>query len=290
MKAYPALDVACADPDFALALADDYSPTAAEARDGFVTIFFSDKTQRDLAHDAIARAWPTAALSVREVDDEDWARRSQETLTAVTVGRVTVAPPWAVPGSVGPDQTRSPDVRPPVVVIEPSMGFGTGHHATTRLCLLALQTVDLDGAVVLDIGPGSGVLALAASRLGARRAIGLDTDPDAIQTATDNLQLNAGLAGVTFRVAGLESLLPLAEERTEGPLLADVVAANLTGALLVRSASTLLGAVAPGGIAVVSGLLEHERNDVVAAFSGAGLVWESTEDGWVGLTFRLPRV
>lgn len=279
MKAYPALEVACADPDFVLALVDDYSPTAAEARDGFVTIFFSDRAQRDRAYDAVARAWPAAALSVREVDDDDWARRSQETLTAVTVGRVTVAPPWAVPGSVGPGQSRSSDVCPLLVVIEPSMGFGTGHHATTRLCLFALQTVDPHGAFVLDVGTGSGVLALAASRLGARRAIGVDTDPDAIQTATDNLQLNAGLAGVTFRVAGLESLLPLAEERTEGPLLADVVAANLTGALLVRSASTLLGAVAPGGTAVASGLLEHERNDVVAAFSGAGLAWESTEDG-----------
>jgi ribosomal protein L11 methyltransferase len=160
------------------------------------------------------------------------------------------------------------------------MGFGTGHHATTRLCLAALQTLDLADAFVLDVGTGSGVLAIAAERLGAARALGIDHDSDAVQAAEDNLGVNPAARHVTFAVDDL---------RTATLPPADVVTANLTGVLLVLSARSLLSAVRSGGTLIVSGLLSHERDEVVRAFErSAAIVWEGEEDGWVGLAVKKP--
>jgi ribosomal protein L11 methyltransferase len=295
---YPALDVRHDDGDLVLAVVDDYSPTAVEERDGFLTIFFADRLRRDNARVAIAHAWPLTVTTPREIDDEDWARRSQQHLKPVTVGRITLFP----------------DPRPPIsatgslaIVIIPSMGFGTGHHATTRLCLAALQAIDLAGTFVVDVGTGSGVLALAARLLGAHRAVGIDIDPDAVQAAQASLAVNPGVDGVVFEQADLRSWLSapkpasLAGERSTGlaaPKLAplagerrrgNVVTANLTGALLVREAASLAAAIVAGGSLIVSGLLAAERPDVVAGFERAAdlrVVWESEEDGWVGLIFK----
>lgn len=295
---YPALDIANVDGELVLAVADDYSPTAVEQHDEFLTLFFSDRLRRDAAREAISRNWPRAVITPREVEDEDWARRSQQDLGPLTVGRIKLFPN---------SQSLVPHRDKIAVVIEPSMGFGTGHHATTRLCLAALQTIDLAGTFVLDIGTGSGVLAIAARRLGARRALGIDNDPDAVQAARANLDVNPDIDGVAFEEADLTSWLalprlgPLASERSQGlaspelgPLASErrrahVVTANLTGALLVRAAGSLAAAVVPGGSLIVSGLLAAERNDVVAAFAASGheqVVWEMEEDGWVGLILK----
>jgi ribosomal protein L11 methyltransferase len=275
---YPALDVVSADGDLVLAVVDEYSPTAVEERDGFLTIFFSDRVRRDGAREAIANAWPLTVTTPREVDDEDWARRSQQDLTPVTVGRVTLV------ADSRPSFRSSRSTIP--IVIPPSMGFGTGHHATTRLCLAALQTIDLAGTYVVDVGTGSGVLAIAARLLGADRAVGIDNDPDAVQAAQMNLAVNPGVDGVSFEEADLRSWLP---ETGAGRRRADVVTANLTGAVLVREAALLAAAMIPGGSLIVSGVMAAERDDVVAEFERAAdlrVVWASQEDGWVGLIFK----
>jgi ribosomal protein L11 methyltransferase len=209
------------------------------------------------------------------VDDEDWARRSQENLKPVTVGRIVVAPPWAVLAGASAE-TSSPSLM--TIVITPSMGFGTGHHATTRLCLRALQELDLSGARVIDVGTGSGVLAIAARALGAREAIGIDDDRDAIDAAIENLTRNPRADRVRFELKDLRSA-PLPR--------ADVITANLTGALLIRSAEILLGSLDADGSLVVSGLQSHERGDVVQAFGKARLVWEEADDEWVAIIFRV---
>jgi ribosomal protein L11 methyltransferase len=158
------------------------------------------------------------------------------------------------------------------------MGFGTGHHATTRLCLAALQTLNLAGGLALDVGTGSGVLAIAARLLGAREAKGIDFDADAIQSARENLTRNPFVDQVRFEIADLRSA-PLS--------LAHVVTANLTGTLLIRSAPILLGALAPTGTLIVSGLQTSERDEVVKAFAPARVLWEAEEDGWMGLALGL---
>jgi ribosomal protein L11 methyltransferase len=273
VKDYPALDVRTTSSDMLLAIVDDFGPIAAEERDDIVRVFFASSDARDAAHAAIASDFEVAAV---DVPDEDWARRSQDSITPITVGRITVTPPWWPPASSG--QIPNPE-SPVTIVILPSMGFGTGHHVTTRLCLAALQALDLTELTVLDVGTGSGVLALAADRLGAARAIGIDFDEDAIQSARDNLPLNPDAAHVSFETADLATtILPAA----------DVITANLTGALLTRSAALLLASLKPGGHLIVSGLQSHERSDVVNACAPAAVQWEREEEGWVGLTMKKP--
>ena len=272
MKTYPAVDVRSPSSDLVLALVDDFLPTAVEERGASLRIFFSTSAARDAALTALAALATLSPATAVDVPDEDWARRSQEGLRPVTVGRITIVPTES--------QVPNPESQIPsslTIVIAPSMGFGTGHHASTRLCLAAVQAIDLTHAFVLDIGTGSGVLAIAADRLGAARALGIDFDPDAIQSARENLDLNPDVRRVEFEVADLAR---------RDLLRADVVTANLTGALLVRSAASLLGAVRPGGTLILSGLLANERDEVVQAFAPAKVVWEREEDGWVGLMLR----
>jgi ribosomal protein L11 methyltransferase len=286
LKLYPALDVEST-AEVVLALVDDFAPTAVEEGPSAMRLFFAASDARDAACAELrAHGYTTVPL---DVSDEDWARRSQEHLKPITVGRITVFPSpessanressakressvnresSANPGSQAPN----PDIVK--IVIVPSMGFGTGHHATTRLCLDALQRIDLTGASVLDVGTGSGVLAIAADLLGASRARGIDHDADAIQSARDNLALNPRAAHTSFEFRDLTTAaLPEA----------DVVTANLTGALLVREAPALLAATRRGGTIILSGILAEEGEAVRRAFGAAEMIAERQETEWLCL-------
>jgi ribosomal protein L11 methyltransferase len=274
VRLYPALDVHSSS-DLLLALVDDFSPTAVEQRDEAMRVFFSSSASRDAASAELRSAgYRTDPL---DVSDEDWALRSQEHLTPVVVGRIAVLPDPAAQASQA--DTVPPDLIQ--VVIQPSMGFGTGHHETTRLCLEALQTVDLTNAFVLDVGTGSGVLAIAADLLGATRALGIDNDPDAIHSARENLLLNPRARRTSVALADLmTTALPPA----------DVVTANLTGALLVRAAGVLAGAVRPGGTLILGGILATERDTVRGAFGegvmAGDVMMEGREAEWILLALR----
>jgi ribosomal protein L11 methyltransferase len=272
-RLYPAIEVRSGSTDVMLGIVDEFAPSAIEECDESVRVFFFSAAARDAAREALGSGFAVTAI---DVSDEDWARRSQENLQPITVGRVTVAPPWAASAGHQPSAiSHQPSAIH--IVISPSMGFGTGHHATTRLCLAALQTMDLTGLVVLDVGTGSGVLAIAADRLGAARAIGIDVDPDALQSARENLTANPDARQVRFDLVDLTATaLPAA----------DVVTANLTGAQLVRSASALLAAVPRGGTLILSGILAHERDEVCRAMAPASVCWEREEDGWVGIAVK----
>jgi ribosomal protein L11 methyltransferase len=229
-------------------------------------VFFASADARDRAADALRAAMPRLRLSPVEVPDEDWAARSQASLTAVSAGRYVVAPPWDVPSPPEPGTT--------VIVIEPSMGFGTGHHPTTRLCLRLLSKIDVHGKRVVDIGTGSGVVAMAASLDGASEVVGLDVDQDAIESARTSAALNPLPEVIRFEVGDF---------RASPPPPADLVLANLTGGMLRTTAATLMALKRPGGTLVISGFDESEESDVHASFARLRETARLEEASWVAL-------
>jgi ribosomal protein L11 methyltransferase len=262
--------------DYDVSALDEPSPDSLRA-------FFHDSAERDRALAALRSAFSDLEVTAVNVPDEDWAARSQANLTSIHVGDIVVSPPWDVPARTPGVATATNNLVPipgVLVVIQPSMGFGTGHHATTRLCLAALQRAHVRGRSVIDVGTGSGVLAIAASLLGATPVIGLDDDPDAIQSAQESLELNPE-ARVDLRIADLRSTVPG---------IADVVVANLTGTLLIQAAPQLQTLVAPRGRLIVSGLLDHEEAGVVSAFEALTVLDRSQEDEWVCLVMASRQV
>lgn len=231
-------------------------------------VFFDRASDRDAAHTALARASADLDLQPLDIADADWAARSQRALTAVRAGAVLVAPPWDVPAAVPADVT--------LVVIEPSRGFGTGHHASTRLCLHALSTLTVDGLDVLDLGTGSGVLAMAAALRGAHSVVAVDIDQDAIDSAIESAALNPGVSGVSWLVADFRD--PAVLGMRQWPL----VIGNLTGGMLRSAAGVIDRLVADGGRLIVSGFDNDEAPEVIAAL-GREVEHRVGEDGWVGL-------
>ena len=253
--------------DFDIAAIDEGAPAANPDW----RVFFHDPGSRDAAAHELRKSFPADALRIAPVDvpDDDWAARSQASLTAIRVGHIVVAPPWDVDGRDVMDAGHTV-----TIVIEPSMGFGTGHHATTRLCLAALQAIDVRGKTLIDVGTGSGVLAIAARRLGAVHVLGIDDDPDAIESARQNLGLNAGV-DITLGVADIRRaiLRPF-----------DVVVANLTGGLLMSTSATLSALTAASGRLILSGFLENEEQDVCRTFADWRIERRLQEEEWVCVT------
>jgi ribosomal protein L11 methylase PrmA len=312
-RTVPALDLRPAsgrwfgplDKDLILAALDDFGPTALQESPDSIRAFFRGAGERERASMGMreGRIGGRLHLSSVDVEDDDWARRSQRGLRPVQVGRFLIAPTLAsssrlrvadhqraVTHSSGRERSRArgkkskarskPRLASLALVIEPSTGFGTGHHATTRLCLEALQRLKLQRLSVLDVGTGSGILALAATLLGAERVLGVDNDPDAIRAALENRRLNK-LRQVRFRLADLLSAaLPVA----------DVVTANLTGPQLVRASDRLASAVRPGGTLIVSGVLNEEIGHVCESFGSMQVAWRRRRGEWAAIGFnRSPR-
>ena len=164
-----------------------------------------------------------------------------------------------------------------VLDTSPSMGFGTGHHATTRMCMRLLSDLDVSDLTVLDLGTGSGVLTMAAALSGARRVIGIDVDVDAIQSAETSARLNTLPDTIEFQVSDF---------RSAPPAPADLVLANLTGGMLTSSGSQIATLVKPGGQMVLSGFDHTEVDGVLAAFPGFAEIQRLTEDTWIALYLR----
>ena len=214
---------------------------------------------------------PIGALRTRIVHEEDWAEAWKAFFPVLRVGRrLIIRPTWR-------RHRRTPlDV---VLALDPGMAFGTGLHPTTRLCLAALEALadddGIDGARVLDVGCGSGILAIAALRLGAATALGVDTDPIAIESTAANTRRNRLARRIRARVGSLPS--------GEPPF--DLVLANLIAGVLVPLASGLRDELVLGGRLVASGIFIDREAEVRAAFESVGLdvVERRAEGDWVAL-------
>ncbi len=231
-------------------------------------VCFNEAGERDRAVDAIHALLPHLAIDIVDLPDEDWAARSQQSLTAIRAGQFIVAPPWDLPPEPA-DGT--------VIVIEPSMGFGTGHHATTRMCLRLLGDLDVSDLTVIDLGTGSGVLSMAAALSGARRVSGIDIDRDAIGSAEASAALNTLPDTITFTVGDF---------RSDPPAPADLVLANLTGGLLMSAASAIGALVRRDGTLIVSGFDHTEVDGVRAAFGSFAERRRLAEDDWIALQLQ----
>jgi ribosomal protein L11 methyltransferase len=277
MRTWPAVDVhRLSEPELLQAALTDFEVAAIDERaDDSWRVFFHSADARDRAARALPLSFPAMQFQAVDVPDEDWAARSQASLRSVRVGRIIVAPPWDVPTQDQLAAMIRTGVKPIVIVIQPSMGFGTGHHATTRLCLQALQQFNVKGGTIIDVGTGSGVLAIAAQRLGASRVIAIDDDPDAIAAARENAELNG--VNIDTRVADLRHI---ALSRF------DLVLANLTGGLLMQSAGRLQDLTTPRGPMILSGFTREEEAAVLAAFPRLVTVDRTQEDEWVCVTLQ----
>jgi ribosomal protein L11 methyltransferase len=224
---------------------------------------------------------PIGELETRVVHEADWAEAWKAHFPVLRVGRrIVIRPTWRR------HRRREGDV---VIALDPGMAFGTGLHPTTRLCLEALETIAdagtlragsaADGSArLLDVGTGSGILAIAAGRLGAGELVGVDPDPVAVDAAAANARRNR----LTHRLRVRAGSVPTGER----PF--DVVVANLIASILVALAEPLRDELRPGGVLVASGIYVDREGDVRAAFAGAGMTVtaRSSEGDWVALTAR----
>lgn len=203
----------------------------------------------------------------REVADQDWERAWMDQYVPLSFGRRTWIVPW--------NMEAPPEARDAVIVrLDPGLAFGSGTHPTTALCLRWLDSLVLRGKAVLDFGCGSGILALAALKLGAERAVGVDNDPQALAASADNAERN-----------GVGDLLSVYSPETEPPAAYPVVVANILASALDALAETLAARVAPGGVIALSGILHGQEGPLLARYAAWFENLEAVQDGdWMRIT------
>lgn len=203
------------------------------------------------------------SLIIEKIEDQDWERAWMDDFNAMQFGdKLWICPSWQTPPE--PDAVN--------IMLDPGMAFGSGTHATTSLCLQWLEQADLENAVVIDYGCGSGVLAIASILLGAKQAFGVDNDPQAVLATVDNSGRNKLDKSVIS--AYLPDQLPQVQ--------ADIVMANILCAPLLELSSLLAGLVKSNGSIVLSGILEEQAGQIIDKYSRwFDLAPPAIEDGWV---------
>lgn len=214
-------------------------------------------------------------IEPRRVESTDWSTRWREGLGARKLGRLTIIPSW-LPEASEPD--------PLTIVLDPETAFGSGEHGSTRAALTLLSRLLQPGDRVIDLGSGSGILTIAAIKLGAARAIGIEIDAEANDVAARNAARNGVSDRVEFIEGAAAVLAPLV-----GP--ADLLLSNILRAVNTALLPVIARAVRPGGIAIFSGMEQPEAEEFRRILTDAGfrLLQETLDAGWWGVAAELPR-
>jgi len=233
---------------------------------------FPDEAGANAAAAAVRAVDPVAICDVQPTPPVDWSVAWRDHAKVVTLGSLTIAPPWLA-GGLDPART---------IVIDPGMAFGTGDHASTRGAATLLQEVMKDGMEVADLGSGSGVLSIAAARLGAARVWAIEIDPEAQTNAAENVERNA-VGDVVHLIEGDAAvLLPVI-----GPV--DIVMANIISSAIVDLLPAMSAALHSGGFAVLAGILDSEKNEMMDELWRGDWALRKTyveEDWWSALVQR----
>jgi ribosomal protein L11 methyltransferase len=217
---------------------------------------------------------PVGELRVERRQEEDWANTWKEHYRPVKVGhRTVVRPPWQE------YDARDDEI---VIVLDPGMAFGNGTHFTTRLALVGLEETIQPAMTVFDAGTGSGILAIAAAKLGASRVDGVDIDPVSVRTARENVERNELAAPVQLEIGSVGPGEPFEGEHY------DLVLANIIARILTELCTSIVGRVKPGGLLVLSGIIEDREASTREAYERfpLDLVSRRQEEDWVSLVYR----
>ena len=229
----------------------------------------------DLGVRLVAHVSPISPLHERVMDEEEWQNGWKRHFTVLHVGkRIVIVPPW---------QSYKPRPSEITITLDPGMAFGTGHHPTTRRCLEQLESLVEPGMDILDVGCGSGILSIAAAKLGAKSVLSLEIDSVAVGVAKRNILENES----KYSIRVIQGSLPNPVVRESGY---HVAVANISAMVISQMAPDLVNAIRPKGKLIASGLLDDNKARVELALATAGAVLEqSIEDGdWVTLVTSIP--
>ncbi|OBR63109.1 ribosomal protein L11 methyltransferase [Paenibacillus oryzae] len=219
-----------------------------------------------------------------DVDDEDWATAWKQYFKPIRVSeKLTIKPTW---------ESYDPADGEVIIELDPGMAFGTGTHPTTALCLRTLESVIKGGEEVIDVGTGSGILAIGAVKLGAKKVLALDLDPVAVSSATENVHLNALSNDIQVKVSDLLGVLKGNSAGNGGSsedapvavsLPVDLIVANILAEIILLFLDDVYAALKPGGTYIASGIYKNKEDDVEQGLIGAGfrIVQKHRDEDWI---------
>jgi ribosomal protein L11 methyltransferase len=222
-------------------------------------------------------------FAVKQVKDEDWANAWKQYFKPLQVSeRLTIKPTW---------EDYSPRGDEVVIELDPGMAFGTGTHPTTALCLRVLERTVREGDTMIDVGTGSGILAIGAVKLGASRVLALDLDPVAVSSATENVKLNGLQDVIEVRRSDLLGVLNEGDASASVQPPVDIVVANILAEIIVQFIDDVREVLKPGGIYIASGIYILKEADVKAGLlaSGFEIIDRVRQDDWVAIVAGKPK-